>query len=326
MEATSRVSGRRPAELVGYFKRHPWVWSFLAAAVVWIVTYLQVSRGLFGTLTAAALVGSVLVVVGIGQMFVITAGNGNIDLSIPSTMTLAAFFALGAMNGADGGLAVGLIVAMVIGLVIAVANVLTIFALKVPPIVGTLAVGFIAQSAAFVKSNDFSATPSPLLEDFVNAKILGLPVLALSVVALAIVASLLLTRTRYGRSLQAVGQSIRAARLSGVRVLATVAGAYAISGVLAALGGVLLAASSGGVQVDIATPYLLNSIAVVVLGGSLIEGGRSFVAGVWGAALLLTLLVTLLTVLNIAVSYQNVIKGLLIIAVLSLSGGRAQES
>jgi len=304
----------------------PWIWSFAAAAVVWIATYLETSRGLVGNLTSASLVASYLVLVGIGQLFVITTGNGNIDLSIPSTMTLAGYVSLSVMDGRDGMLLAGIAAALAIGLMVGVANVVAIFLLQIPPIVGTLAVGFIVTSASFVKSNDFTADPSPGLSHFVNVEVLGLPLLALCVIALALLAGLLLTRTIYGRSVQAIGQSLRAAHLSGVRVRRTIALAYLLSGLLAGLAGVLLAADSGGVQLDIATPYLLNSIAVVVLGGSLIEGGRSFVTGVWGAALLLTLLLTLLTVLNIPVATQNVIKGLLIVAVLSLAGGRRRET
>jgi len=306
----------------GGLRARPWAWSFAAAAIVWIVTYLETSRGLFGNLTSAAVVASFLVLVGIGQLFVITTGNGNIDLSIPSTMTLAGYCALSVMDGSNGMLVPGVLMALGIGLLVGVGNIAAIFVLQIPPIVGTLAVGFIATSASFVKSNDFAADPSPGLSHFVNAEVLGLPLLALCTIALALLASVLLTRTIYGRSVQAIGQSLRAAHLSGVRVRRTVALAYLLSGLLAGLAGVLLAADSGGVQLDIATPYLLNSIAVVVLGGSMIEGGRSFVVGVWGAAMLLTLLLTLLTVLNIAVATQNVIKGLLIVAVLSLAGGR----
>lgn len=332
MEAATQTQpqGRRGGSLgrtvVATFRERPWVWSFAAAAVVWIVTYLETSRGLFGNLTSAAAVSSFLAIVGIGQLFVITTGNGNIDLSIPNTMTLAGYYSLSVMNGHNGALLTGILVALAVGLVVGAANIVAIFFLQIPPIVGTLAVGFIAQSASFVKSNNFTADPSPALAHFVNVKVLGLPLLALCVIVLAVVAWILLTRTIYGRSVQAIGQSLRAAHLSGVRVRRTVALAYLLSGVLAGLAGVLLAADSGGVQLDIATPYLLNSIAVVVLGGSLIGGGRSFIAGVWGAGMLLTMLVTLLTVLNIPVASQNVIKGLLIVAVLSLAGGKAKEA
>lgn len=310
----------RVARLRRFAAAHAWIWAFAAAAIVWVATYAEASRGLGGTLTAAAQVASFLVIVGIGQMFVITAGNGNIDLSVPNTMTVAAYFALGAMNGGNGGLVTGLLLALLVGAAVAVANVAAILVLRIPPIVATLAVGFIVQSVAFVKSNDFTADPAPALASFVNAKVAGIPVIALFGIALAGLAAIVLDRTVYGRSLQAIGQSLRAARLSDVPANRTLLVTYVICGVMAALAGVLLAADSGGVQLDIATPYLLNSIAVVVLGGSLIMGGRSNLPGIWGAALFLTLLVTLLTLLDVSAAWQNVIKGVLIISVLAFAG------
>ena len=94
---------------------------------------------------------------------------------------------------------------------------------------------------------------------------------------------------------------------------------YLICGVLAALSGLLLGIYVSP-SVSIGIPYLLNSIAVVVLGGSLIAGGRSNVVGVWGGALFLLLLTTLLNVVNIAVASQDIVKGALIIVVLALVG------
>lgn len=308
-----------PARLRRLAVEHAWIWSFVAAAIIWVATYIEASRGFFGTLTAALQIASFLVIVGIGQMFVITAGNGNIDLSVPGTMTVAGYFGVTVMNGHNSGLVVGLLVALAVGVVVAAANVTAILALRIPPIVATLAVGFIVQSVAFVKSNNFTADPAPALVSFVNEKVLGIPVIALVVIGLAVVAAVMLDRTIYGRSVQALGQSRRAARLSDVHVNRTLAVTYLICGVLAAFAGILLAADSGGVQLDIATPYLLNSIAVVVLGGSLIIGGKSNLPGIWGAALFLTLLVALLTLLNVSAAWQNVIKGLLIIGVLSFA-------
>jgi ribose transport system permease protein len=189
------------------------------------------------------------------------------------------------------------------------------------PIVTTLATGLMVQSAISVTSGNFNASVDPSLHNFTIAKVGSIPVLAILVVALALVAGFALHRTRFGRGLQAIGQSRPAADLAGLRVKLTLAIPYLISSVLAAIAGVLLAAY-GSPSVDIGNPYLLNSIAVVVIGGSLIQGGRSNVTGVWGGALFLTLLVTLLGVLNINPATQNVVKGALIILVLVLAGSK----
>jgi ribose transport system permease protein len=133
-----------------------------------------------------------------------------------------------------------------------------------------------------------------------------------------------LFRTPYGRSVQAIGQKIQAARLTGLRVRTVIVTTYLTSAVFAAITGVLLGAFSAP-NLGLGSEYLLNSIAVVVLGGSLIAGGRSNVTGVWGSSLFLLLLLTLLDVMHVGVAIQNIVKGLLIILVLMLVGSRRNE-
>jgi ribose transport system permease protein len=305
-----------------WLREQPWIWSFGAAFAAWLVTFGLAHRGAYETLTAAAIVAVFLVIVGIGQMFVITCGNGNIDLSIPYVMTLSAFVSAGVMQGHDGRLWLGVAAGLLCGLVVANANVVLIRALRIPAIIATLAVGFIVQSAALVRSQGFSADPSPSLVGFTSLRVAGLPVMALVFIAVAALAALVLQRTLFGRAVQAVGQKPRAAWLVGIHVARTVTIAYLISGLLAGLAGVLLSAYSGGASLDIAGPYLLGSIAVVVLGGSLIAGGKSNVAGIWGAAMFLTLLVTMLNVAHLSAAWQDIIEGLIIIGVLVVASGK----
>jgi ribose transport system permease protein len=254
-------------------------------------------------------------------MYVITAGYGSIDLSVPYVMTLAGFVSVGVMDGGEGSMLLGFLAAIAAGLVVAVGNVLAIELLAIPPIVATLATGLMAQSAASVKAGDFGASVHPSLHDFTTAKLGPFPILALCTVVLAVAAGFVLHRTRFGRALQAIGQNRRAADLAGLRVNATLAMPYLISGIVGALAGVLVAAYASP-SLDIGDPFLLNSIAVVVLGGSLIQGGRSNVPGIWGGALFLILLVTLLGVLDINPATQSIVKGALIILVLVMAGPR----
>ena len=305
-------------------RRYPWIWSALAVLGLWLAIGSITGRGFAGTMTAAIALAPFLVIVGIGQMFVITADNGNIDLSVQYNFPLAAFVALSVMNGGRGSLTLGLLAAVLTGTAVAAANLFCILVLSIPPIVATLAVGLVAYSASSVQAQNFSANPDPGLEAFTVNSPGGVSELALVCVALAIAAAFVLHRTAYGRWLQAIGQNVRAARLAGVPVTRVIIVTYLICGVLAALAGVLLAAYTSP-SVDLGTPYLLNSIAVVVLGGSLISGGRSNVVGVWGGALFLLLLVTLLNVMNIADATQDIVKGALIILVLALMGHEKEK-
>jgi ribose transport system permease protein len=324
--STRTQRGAGAGTLRAAIERWRWIWVFSAAIAVWIATFSVAGRGTFSTLTAAATVAAYLIIVGLGQMFVITTGNGNIDLSIPYVMTLAGFIGSDVMNGKNANIFLGLVVALGCGVIAGALNVLSIHLLQIPPIVATLAVGFVLDSAAEVLAHQ-SALPSPSLTHFTSATVVGgVPLLALICIVISIAGALLLHRTRYGRSIQASGQSIRAAHLAGLHVRRAVAYAYLLSGFLAGLSGILLTAYSGGAALDIATPYQLESIAVVVLGGSLIAGGLSNVTGIWGAALFLTLLVTLLNVLHLSAAWQDIIEGLLIIAVLAVGGGRLKRA
>lgn len=303
-----------------------WIWVYAAAVVVWIVTVTAAGRGVVSTVIAAATVAAYLAIVGIGQMFVITAGSGNIDLSIAYVMTFGGFVGLRVMGGDNGSLVPGVLAAAACGLVAGAVNAIAIQVVRVPPIVATLSVGFVLLSGSQVLAHQGSFAPSPALAGFTSARVIGIPWIVVVGVLAAVLAALLLHRTAYGRRLQATGQSEPAATLAGIRTGRVSGSTYLISGAAAGVAGVLLASYAGGASVDIASTYQLGSIIVVVLGGSLIAGGVSNVSGVWGAALFLTLLVTMLNVLHVSTAWQFVVEGLLIIGVLAAANPRSQAA
>ncbi|MDA8051253.1 MAG: ABC transporter permease [Rhodospirillales bacterium] len=305
----------------------PWVWSFGAALIVWLVTALAVQgRGMLETLAVALQFATFYAIVGIGQMLTIAAGPGNIDLSIPGVMTFAGYVAIGMMNGGNAGLAAGIAAGVVIGLAAGAFNVGLIQGLRIPPMIGTLAAGFVFQSMAIAYSRTSHAAPAPLLVSFSVARVLGLPVIALIFIVLTVLVSVALSRSVFGRSVLAIGQNARAARLAGLAVRRTLGFVYLASAVLAAVAGILLSAYSGGAALDMGTDYLLMSIAVVVLGGTSIAGGQASPAGLWGAAILLDLVVTMLNVMRVGAGLRYVVTGLIIIGVLALAKGREQAT
>jgi len=305
--------------------KYPWIWAFLAVVAMWVAIVAISGRGLVGTFTAALALAPFLVIVGCGQLFVITAGNGNIDLSVQYSMPLAGFVGISVMSGGGARVGLGILAALAVGLGTAAANLFCILVLAIPPIVATLAVGLVAYSASSLQAQNFSALPDTGLHNFTTSTVGSVAWLAIICGGLAVVAAAVLHRTTYGRALQAVGQNLRAARLAGVPVTRVIIISYLICGALAALSGLLLSTYISP-SVTIGQPYLLNSIAVVVLGGSLIAGGRSNITGVWGGALFLLLLTTLLNVMDIAAATQDIVKGGLIIVVLALVGSNKTES
>ncbi len=151
---------------------------------------------------------------------------------------------------------------------------------------------------------------------------LGFPVLAILVIVLAVVMHVVLNRTIYGRSVTAIGQSERAARLSGVRVQRVRFTAYVASAVFAALAGFLLASFSGGAALNMGEPYLLTSIAVVVIGGTSVAGGYGNVPGLWGAALFLFLLSAMLNTFGVGEGVKQILTGAIVILVIVLASFR----
>lgn len=304
--------------------RRPWLWSFVAALAVWLVTITATAGASAVGLTQAALTFAAFgIIVGLGQMFVITLGPGNIDLAVPATMTLAATVALKAMNEADGMVAAGLLIALGIGLGVGLANYALIRLLRIPPIIATLAMSFVVQSAAIATNRGIRIKPPPVLADFTTGLTLGLPNMALVALALSVGAGLLLNRTVYGRWIAAIGQSLPAARMAGIPVNGVRLATYVLCAVLAGLGGFLLACFSGGAALNMGQEYLLMSIAVVVLGGTAVAGGDSNVPGIWGASLFMFLVVTMLNTYGWQAGARQILTGLIIIAVI-LAAARRQ--
>jgi ribose transport system permease protein len=153
--------------------------------------------------------------------------------------------------------------------------------------------------------------PSPLLAAFTSGRVLGVSAMTVLFILLTAAFAVGLQRTRAGRAVLALGQNRRAALLAGFRVGGALSLVYLASG--------LLAAYSGGASLDMAREYLLMSIAVVVIGGTSIAGGDPAPPGLWGAAMLLGLLVTMLNLLHMPESVRLIATGGVIIGVLAIA-------
>jgi ribose transport system permease protein len=301
----------------------PWLWSFLGALAVWLAAIIFTGgHGAGGMLTAALSLAVFMVIVGVGQMFVITLGPGNVDLSLPANIGLASAVAMKVMDGNDALVAVGLAAALATGMAIGAGNYLLIWALRIPPIIATLSASFIIQSIDISYGRGLQIKPPPGFADFTNIQILGVPVLAILTVLFTVGAGIALQRMAYGRSVTAIGQNIRAAWLAGVPVGRIRFLTYTLSGTLGGLNGALLAGYFRGANVDIGNEYLLASIAVVVIGGTSVAGGKANLPGVWGAALFLVLLLTMLNTFGVSAGVRLLLTGLVIVGVITAAGGQ----
>lgn len=301
----------------------PWLWSFLGALLMWLVTVAFTGgRGGGDMLTAALALAQFTVIVGIGQMFVITLGPGNVDLSLPANIGLASAVAMKVMNGNDSMVALGLFAALACGAAIGAANYALIRALRIPPIIATLSASFIIQSADISYGRGLQIKPPPGFAEFTNLQVLGVPLLAILTIVFSIGVGIALQRMVYGRSVLAIGQNMRAAWLAGIPVGRIRLLTYTLSGALGGIDGALLAGYFRGANVDIGNEYLLASLAVVVIGGTSVAGGKANVPGIWGAALFLVLLLTMLNTFGVSAGVRMLVTGLVIVGVIAAAGGR----
>lgn len=301
----------------------PWIWSFAATMIVWVVTVLFTGGASSLGLSQAALTFAAFsVIVGIGQMFVITLGPGNIDLSVPATMTLSGTLALKLMDVQDGMILVGLLTSILLGFAIGIGNYALIKLLRIPPIIATLSISFIVQSTAIWANRGLRIKPPEVLASFTTSSLFGIPNIAIVALILSVVAWVLLKKTIYGRWISAIGQSTFAARMTGIPVDGTRLVTYILCAVLASICGYLLASFSGGAALNMGSEYLLMSIAVVVIGGTAVAGGNSNIPGIWGASLFMFLVVSMLNTYGFGAGFRLILTGLIIIAVILVAGGR----
>ena len=312
---------------MNFVARKPWIWSYAATLIVWIITILFTGGTSAGGLSQAAFTFAAFsVLVGIGQMFVITLGPGNVDLSVPATMTLAGTLSLKYMDGGEGLVLPGLGIAILVGLAIGTLNYALIKLLRIPPIIATLSMSFIVQSTAIWSNRGLRVKPPESLASFTTSDIAGVPNIAIVSILLAVAAWFLLEKSIYGRWISAIGKSQFAARMAGIPVDGTRFVTYVLCAVLAAICGFLFASFSGGAALNMGAEYLLTSIAVVVIGGSAVAGGNSNVPGIWGASLFMFLVVSMLNTYGFGAGVRLILTGLIIIAVILLASGKFKAS
>lgn len=318
-------AARAHAAMPNFFVRHAEALrfalpSYVCFAMVVLVTELALGHALtnWSYFNSLIVLSSFLAVLALGQGSVILTGG--LDLSVPWTIGLCGILLAGMVKGSDAALIYALPAVILIGALIGLANGAGIVLFGVPPIVMTLAMNGILQGASLVYSN---GTPdgfsSPLLRRFMTDRELLVTPVVIFVAIFVVVAVLLLGRTVFGRRIYAVGNGERIAALSGVPVGRTLMGVYILSGLCSAIVGALLTGFSGQASLGMGDDYLLPSIAVVVIGGALITGGRGHYLGMLGGVLLLTALQTLLAGTMLPYATRTILFGVVVlVAVMAL--------
>lgn len=328
--AKGASSARTGAPAAGFLTRNAEIIryalpSYLCLLGVLLITQYVLGNTLFNLnyYNSLIVLASFLAILALGQGTVILTGG--LDLSVPWTIGLCGILVAGMVSGSDVALLYAVPLALLVGVLIGFLNGFGIVALGLSPIVMTLAMNGILQGLALVYSG---GTPdgfaAPLLRSFMTSRIAGVTPVVPVVMLFVAGAMLLLGRTAFGRRVYAIGNSERAAELSGIPVRWTTIKVYMLSGFCSALVGVLLTGFSGQASLGMGDEYLLPSIAVVVVGGALITGGRGSYVGMLGGVVLLTALQTLLAGTTIPPSARSILYGLVILgAVIALRDRRS---
>src|SRR5271163_3701521 len=272
-------------------------------------------------------VASFLGIIATGMMIVILLGQ--IDLSAPWAIAMGGMMSASATAWGPAGPWIAIPFGVGCGVALGLVNGFGVAYLRIPSMIVTLAVNAVAQGLMVVHTGGFSPqdSASPAMRFIATGEtVFGLPNALIVWALVGAAAVFLLNRTTYGRYVYAIGNRERAAYLSGVDTRVVVMIAFGISGGLSAFGGVLLAGYASKAAQAMGDAYLLPSIAAVVLGGASILGGRGSYIGTIAGVILITLLQSILSVVQMSEAGRQITYGVVIIAMLLLYGreGRAR--
>jgi ribose transport system permease protein len=265
---------------------------------------------------------SFLGIIAAGQTIVIISGGEGIDLSVGAVVTLSAILVYRYSDGQNLLILPALLLALAVGAGVGSLNGLGIAFLGIPPLIMTLAMaGVVEGLILIVTQGQFIGDVPPAMTAYIsNPLVFRMPGVIFLWMLLALGMWLLLERTAFGKHLFAIGVNRTTARLSGVGVDLTVILAYALSGMLAAFGGFTVLAFAQNVFLRLGDRYLFPSIAAVVVGGTILAGGKGSYFGTISGALVLTLITSLLTAMQLPEAYRQIILGATLLVLISVYG------
>lgn len=266
---------------------------------------------------------SVLGLVAIGQTLVVLGAS--LDLSVTYVISLSSLLAATIMNGSAGNIPAAVAITLLVCAGIGLVNGLIVTVLKVNGFIATLGVGLILQG---ILNTNFEGSAGNVPWEFqlIGATGVGpVPISTIIMIAMAVLIWFLLARTRTGNHLYAVGGDPETSRLSGVRTRPPLIAAHVLCSVFAGLAGLLLASrlGVGSPTVGQQGGYALLSIAAVVLGGTLLLGGRGSIWGTIGGVAILAVVDSVMSVMQVNPFLKDVVRGVVIVAAVAVYSRRA---
>lgn len=257
----------------------------------------------------------------LGQTIVLLTGG--MDLSIPWVFTNSAFLMAVLSGGDDRTLPWVVPVVLALGLGMGLFNGLGVAYVGISPVIMTIGSNVIFQGLLVGLSNGTpGGSAPPLLVAISTGTVGGVSILLIIWVVVSVLASVMLARSQFGRETYATGSSYDAARYSGVRVRRITAAAYGLSGVCAALAGVLFAGRLGQLYLGMGDSYQMATVSAAAIGGISLLGGRGRYVGAIGGVLITVVLNGVLSAMNIAQSVQMILSGVVLFFAVLLSSRR----
>jgi ribose transport system permease protein len=285
------------------------------ALLVGLIKLVSPGTVLLAQVSAILVSAIFLAVASFGQGLTILLGG--IDLSIGVVMGLGGMMISGLTNGSNDALAWAVPATLACCAGIGLVNGLGIALIGIPPFIMTLASATSFFGVGLGLSAGAAQAPvAPGLETLMSARGLGVPWPIWLLLGFAVLAIAFQNGSVTGRRLYALGSSPGAARVAGLPIGGLTIAAYALSGLCAGLAGVLLAGYSSAATLTMGDPFLLPTIAAVVIGGARVTGGRGIYLGTLAGALFLSTLETLITVLSLSQGLRELIQGVIIITAL----------
>ena len=297
----------------------PWL-ALVGVLVILVLVIAVVRPGTVGPTWVAntILFAAPLGIVAAGQTLVmLTAG---IDLSVAAVITSAAYVAA---SQSYYGSARAVLLALAVGVAVGLLNGLGVSVFRVQPLIMTLGMGLVVSGAILIYQLKTSHQGPPNVPDILrtvgSGKLVGaIPYSAFLWAAIATIVMVGLRFTGLGRLIYAVGDNPVAVRLAGVRGWLVLLATYVISGFLAAVAGLVLTGAINGVDLSLGDPFLLPSVAAVVIGGTSIYGGHGGYAGSLVGALILTVLSSLFTLIDAPDPLKQVLYGAIVVLLAAL--------
>lgn len=271
---------------------------------------------------------SFIAIIAIGATFVMAAGG--LDLSVGSMTafvsgTMILFMKMYEDGGGVGLIAEGMALALVLGLACGLFNALVITVGKIEPFIATLGSMVILRSLFTYSANGGSLSLSPDLKDIYapvyTGTLAGIPIPVLVVIVVAAIAALILYRTAFGRHVLAVGSNEEVARYSGIPIARIKAMTYLIQGLCVAIAVILYVPRLGSANSQTGVTWELQAITAVVVGGTLLKGGRGQIWGTVCGAFLLEIIGNILTLSNVNVYLIGAVQGAIIIIAMLIQRG-----